>query len=102
MVLLKPKPSCWSWSDVVAGPWLQDALDGLRQPDGLRSVAPPRALRAELRPYQELGVRWLSLLHHLGLGACLADDMGLGKTRRRSSARTAGSAQRRPRSIRSR
>jgi SNF2 family DNA or RNA helicase len=26
------------------------------------------------------GVRWLYLLHRLGLGACLADDMGLGKT----------------------
>ncbi len=27
-----------------------------------------------------VGVRWLSLLQRLGLGACLADDMGLGKT----------------------
>ncbi len=25
-------------------------------------------------------MRWLYLLHRLGLGACLADDMGLGKT----------------------
>jgi len=75
-----PPPETVAWSDVVAGQWLKDALDGLRQPDGLRSVAPPLALRGELRPYQELGVRWLSLLHRLGLGACLADDMGLGKT----------------------
>ena len=30
--------------------------------------------------YQQAGVRWLYLLHKLGLGACLADDMGLGKT----------------------
>jgi SNF2 family DNA or RNA helicase len=65
---------------VVAGPWLKDALDSLRQPDSLRDGLPARALRAELRPYQEVGVRWLSLLHRLGLGACLADDMGLGKT----------------------
>ena len=41
---------------------------------------PPPGLRAELRPYQAIGVRWLWLLHRLGLGACLADDMGLGKT----------------------
>ena len=33
-----------------------------------------------LRPYQQVGVRWLYLLAKLGLGACLADDMGLGKT----------------------
>ena len=75
-----PTPETAAWSEVVAGGWLKDALDGLRQPDGLRDLPLPRALRAELRPYQEVGVRWLSLLHRLGLGACLADDMGLGKT----------------------
>ena len=36
--------------------------------------------RRRLRPYQQVGVRWLHLLSTLGLGACLADDMGLGKT----------------------
>ena len=36
--------------------------------------------QATLRPYQQVGVRWLHLLSTLGLGACLADDMGLGKT----------------------
>jgi SNF2 family DNA or RNA helicase len=40
----------------------------------------PPELRAELRPYQAEGYRWLSRLSALGLGACLADDMGLGKT----------------------
>jgi SNF2 family DNA or RNA helicase len=37
-------------------------------------------LKGTLRPYQQVGVRWLHLLTKLGLGACLADDMGLGKT----------------------
>ena len=37
-------------------------------------------MKARLRPYQQVGVRWLHLLSSLGLGACLADDMGLGKT----------------------
>ena len=41
---------------------------------------PPKTLRAELRPYQLDGYRWLSRLAVLGAGACLADDMGLGKT----------------------
>lgn len=36
--------------------------------------------RTTLRPYQERGVQWLTLMNELGLGACLADDMGLGKT----------------------
>ncbi len=68
------------WSRVVAGPWLADTLKSLRSPDELASIDPGRELRGVLRPYQEVGVRWLHLLSRLGLGACLADDMGLGKT----------------------
>lgn len=41
---------------------------------------PPADLRAELRPYQLDGVRWMVQHYHHELGACLADDMGLGKT----------------------
>ncbi|QHO90484.1 helicase [Actinomyces sp. 432] len=40
----------------------------------------PAGLRAELRPYQLDGYRWLALLQSTGLGGILADDMGLGKT----------------------
>ena len=68
------------WSQLVAGPWLAQTLQGLRQPEGLARVSPGVDLHATLRPYQEAGVRWLYLLTKLGLGACLADDMGLGKT----------------------
>ena len=68
------------WSRVVAGPWLAKALAGLRGPEGLARSLPGAELRATLRPYQEVGVRWLALAAGLGLGACLADDMGLGKT----------------------
>jgi non-specific serine/threonine protein kinase len=68
------------WSAVVAGPWLAKTLAGLREPDQLATLDPGPALKATLRPYQQAGVRWLHLLSHLGLGACLADDMGLGKT----------------------
>ena len=68
------------WSEVAAGPWLAETLKALREPEGLARVHPGPALKATLRPYQEAGVRWLYLLHRLGLGACLADDMGLGKT----------------------
>lgn len=41
---------------------------------------PPSTFRAELRPYQLDGFRWLTRLAGWGVGACLADDMGLGKT----------------------
>lgn len=68
------------WSEAVAGPWLAATLKALRSPQGLASVDPGAGLKAALRPYQQAGVRWLYLLHRLGLGACLADDMGLGKT----------------------
>ncbi|MBM4394209.1 MAG: DEAD/DEAH box helicase [Deltaproteobacteria bacterium] len=68
------------WAEVAAGPWLRETLAGLRTPEGLSAVDPGAALRGTLRPYQQVGVRWLHLVSRLGLGACLADDMGLGKT----------------------
>ena len=37
-------------------------------------------VQAKLRDYQEIGIRWLSMLNHYGFGGILADDMGLGKT----------------------
>ena len=51
--------------------------------DGGRAGAgapPPQGMRAELRPYQLEGYRWLDMLRSAGLGGVLADDMGLGKT----------------------
>lgn len=41
---------------------------------------PSPLLKAQLRPYQLDGVKWLAQLHKNELGGCLADDMGLGKT----------------------
>jgi non-specific serine/threonine protein kinase len=73
-------PAERDWAEWTAGPWLSETLQGLRQPEGLAQVSPGAELKAQLRPYQQVGVRWLYLLTRLGLGACLADDMGLGKT----------------------
>lgn len=69
-----------TWTGVTAGPWLRETLESLRSPHGIGRIEHGGALRADLRPYQDVGVRWLYFLHKLGLGACLADDMGLGKT----------------------
>ena len=57
-----------------------DGDAGERSWPGSPGVDPPARLRAELRPYQLDGYRWLHLLHSAGLGGVLADDMGLGKT----------------------
>ncbi|MEU8802065.1 DEAD/DEAH box helicase [Spirillospora sp. NPDC048819] len=64
---------------VDAGGPLGDLLSG----EADRRLAPmgtPDELDAELRPYQERGLAWLTFMNGLGLGALLADDMGLGKT----------------------
>jgi non-specific serine/threonine protein kinase len=64
----------------LRGKWVEVDPDQLRSPEGLSKADPGDALKATLRPYQQTGVRWLSFLARLGLGACLADDMGLGET----------------------
>jgi non-specific serine/threonine protein kinase len=68
------------WSEVIAGKWLSSKLDALRSPELRAEIDTDAGLRAELRPYQKLGVQWLWTLRGLELGGCLADDMGLGKT----------------------
>ncbi|NCC21775.1 MAG: DEAD/DEAH box helicase [Alphaproteobacteria bacterium] len=52
----------------------------MRDFKGISPVAPPLALKAELRPYQQEGLNWLAFLREYGLSGILADDMGLGKT----------------------
>ena len=43
-------------------------------------VTVPKTLTGELRPYQQIGLKWLWTNITKGFGACMADDMGLGKT----------------------
>jgi non-specific serine/threonine protein kinase len=74
-----PEPAR-EWSSVEPGPWMKEALEGLRAPGSLAAIETGGELRATLRPYQRVGVQWLWWAHQLGLGVCLADDMGLGKT----------------------
>lgn len=65
------------WAFACPGEWLEEVLASLASPPPLD---PPKALRAELRPYQSRGLDWLWFCARAGFGACLADDMGLGKT----------------------
>jgi non-specific serine/threonine protein kinase len=80
MAIADPKDEERRWAFVQAGEALAGVLKELRAPQALDDRALGGDLKAELRPYQRTGVRWLSFLSRLGLGACLADDMGLGKT----------------------
>ena len=73
-------PDAQDWSGIQAGAWLADMLTRLRDPAQVAAITRHPDLRAELRPYQRVGVNWLYFMTQLGLGACLADDMGLGKT----------------------
>lgn len=68
------------WAGVQAGDWLRQVLEQLRDPSRIPVQDNIPELRAQLRPYQGVGVNWLWFLAQLGLGGCLADDMGLGKT----------------------
>src|SRR6266568_2888797 len=62
-----------------AAAW-QDQVQGLVLADAVARPAPPPAVRARLRPYQQDGFGWLAFLWAHRLGGILADDMGLGKT----------------------
>lgn len=80
-----PRPAAGWLEGVLEGMPLEtdagfrDAIERLRIAQD-ESPPLPRALQAELRPYQEDGYRWAMRLASAGLGGCLADDMGLGKT----------------------
>lgn len=49
--------------------------------DNLSEMPSIKGLKSKLRPYQEIGLKWLWFLYSFGLpGGFLCDDMGLGKT----------------------
>ncbi len=66
--------------DHPAPPGLDRLTPLMQDFEKLPKAVPPTDLNAELRPYQQSGVRWLQFLHQVQLGGILADDMGLGKT----------------------
>ena len=66
-----------AWQQQVQGLLEVSEADGTA---GSGRGQPPDTLRAQLRPYQLDGFRWLAFLWQHRLGGILADDMGLGKT----------------------
>jgi SNF2 family DNA or RNA helicase len=60
--------------------WVADLLGASEDPQSVPILDQPAGFDGTLRPYQKMGLSWMSFLDRFGLGACLADDMGLGKT----------------------
>jgi non-specific serine/threonine protein kinase len=67
-------------SGVAHGVWLQSVFSKLASPAEIGPIKLGETFLARLRGYQQDGLKWLSYMHRLQFGACLADDMGLGKT----------------------
>lgn len=61
-----------------ASGWIKQILEGNDLTIELPEI--PKDFNGTLRPYQKMGVAWLSSRLNIGIGSCLADDMGLGKT----------------------
>jgi superfamily II DNA or RNA helicase len=59
---------------------LDEARARVRDLVELQAQVEPDSFAGTLRPYQRLGLAWLTLLHQAGYGGLLADEMGLGKT----------------------
>lgn len=66
-------------SFIKGGNVIQEIVGKLLNKEFKRKLV-PKALNAELRPYQKEGFKWINEITDLGFGGVLADDMGLGKT----------------------
>ena len=64
---------------ITQGSRFKDLVQRLLEPADLEFEL-PKGLKADMRPYQVTGYKWLRSLDHYGFGGVLADDMGLGKT----------------------
>jgi len=65
--------------DIEADKSFTALIEEIKHPENAE-LKVPSIIRADLRPYQEVGFEWLSSLAKYYLGGILADDMGLGKT----------------------
>ena len=66
--------------DIEAPPEWMENVEKWNSPTKMESIAPSPELNAELRPYQQEGLSWLTFLEKAGFAGILADEMGLGKT----------------------
>jgi TATA-binding protein-associated factor len=55
-------------------------IEQLMNAKNLEDYVMPVSVKAELRSYQRVGIKWLAFLNRYQLHGILCDDMGLGKT----------------------
>lgn len=55
-------------------------VNDIEDKSNISNIEVPRELENTLRPYQEIGYKWLKIIDDYKFGGILADDMGLGKT----------------------
>jgi SNF2 family DNA or RNA helicase len=67
-------------TEVVTADWMSDLVRELTRGEKMKPVEVSPEFNGTLRPYQLIGLAWLTFHRQWGFGACLADDMGLGKT----------------------
>jgi len=65
--------------EVYSQNFFKDLFQYIKNPETFPAEV-PKGLKADLRPYQVTGFKWLKFLSKYGLGGILADEMGLGKT----------------------
>ena len=75
LVELEALPGQW-----IGGEALRELGRKLLDFSGIEEALPAPGFRADLRPYQQVGLNWLQFLRSYGVAGILADDMGLGKT----------------------
>ncbi|MEG2311693.1 MAG: SNF2-related protein [Bacilli bacterium] len=66
--------------NITNGEKFNEILENIIKKTNFEQIIMPSTFKANLRPYQQIGVNYLTYMQKLGLGVCLADDMGLGKT----------------------
>lgn len=55
-------------------------VNSIEDKSNINNLEVPKQLENILRPYQEIGYKWLKSIDEYKFGGILADDMGLGKT----------------------
>ena len=66
--------------DVIIEGDFNEIIEKIKSLENFDEIPCPATFNGVLRPYQEIGLKWMGNMSGLYFGLCLADDMGLGKT----------------------
>jgi len=66
--------------EVIVEGDFNEIVKRIKSIEEFEEITIPKKFNGKLRPYQEIGLKWMANMCGLNFGVCLADDMGLGKT----------------------